>query len=313
MDIRASLKKIKETRPKLSLSTGPDYPDHILDYFNYYSIHQAGITHHFGYFNSSGFELAAHIFIPEHPAKTVILMHGYYDHSGSLKHIISYLLTKNCTVAVYDMPGHGLSSGSECQIDHFQTYGIILDDFIQFCHSQLKNPVHVITHSAGSISMIELLLTGKKIPVSSVILTAPLVHTKSYPLIKIVSKPIGLFTKKLTRKFNKSSSDPGFYNFLTHDPLQSKTVYLSWVNQLVSWNRRITDLKPVSNRILIIQGDQDRTIDSDFNLNFLRIKFPNSILKMVRGCRHQLLNEKKEIRNTIFSMIHNYVNCCDEE
>ncbi|MCT8137952.1 alpha/beta fold hydrolase [Anaerobacillus sp. CMMVII] len=63
-----------------------------------------------------------HIFEPPKPTKTVLLIHGYFDHSGSFKNVINYFLSLNYRVVSYDLEGHGLSNGNRGEIHDFDDY-----------------------------------------------------------------------------------------------------------------------------------------------------------------------------------------------
>ncbi len=82
-----------------------------ITYFNAYDLLCDNCEHLFGTFTSGDHTLAGHIFIPAEPRATVLLMHGYFDHTGTLSQTIHHLIARGYQVAAYDMPGHGLSSG----------------------------------------------------------------------------------------------------------------------------------------------------------------------------------------------------------
>ena len=52
----------------------------------------------------------------------ILISHGYYDHAGLYGHLIEHLLSRGWSVAIFDQIGHGLSSGSRAEIQHFDQY-----------------------------------------------------------------------------------------------------------------------------------------------------------------------------------------------
>jgi hypothetical protein len=94
-------------------------------YFDFYrfdsSVIGAGTSHAAGIIHAAGFEVVAQYFQPvgRDSQGTVVLLHGYFDHSGIYQHIIKHCLDQNFAVVVFDMPGHGLSSGKVASIESF--------------------------------------------------------------------------------------------------------------------------------------------------------------------------------------------------
>jgi hypothetical protein len=67
----------------------------------------------------------------EIPKATVIIVHGYLDHSGLYGRLIRWSLEQNYNVICFDLPGHGLSSGEPANIDSFATYTHIFRQVIR--------------------------------------------------------------------------------------------------------------------------------------------------------------------------------------
>ena len=105
------IRLLRSEIPPLDLSTKPVVSPDALAYFRSYDIDFPGRAHFFGRFPSGDFAVAAHVFLPPSPRGTVFLLHGYFDHTGILKNLIRHCLEREWTVACFDLPGHGLSSG----------------------------------------------------------------------------------------------------------------------------------------------------------------------------------------------------------
>ena len=56
----------------------------VMEYFHFYGLDLANevIEHRFGTFKSGEFTLCGHIFRPKEYKATVIILHGYLNHSG---------------------------------------------------------------------------------------------------------------------------------------------------------------------------------------------------------------------------------------
>ncbi len=272
-------------------------------YFDFYGLDVAQHQHHFGRFRSGSHELAAHAFLPEAPRATVILMHGYLDHVGILSSTIRHLLDRDYAVAAYDQPGHGLSSGARASIGDFREYARIFEDFLRLCRAHMPSPLHVAAHSTGGGIVVDHLLSRDDDDLEQVVLVAPLVRSAHWQLSKSFSPMVDAFVDEVPRVFRKNTSDEQFLEFVRQDPLQPRRTSLAWFKALVEWNERIERYPPRDRPVLIIQGNADSVVDWEYNLDFLKTKFPNARVEIVDLGRHQLLNEGPALRARVLSLV----------
>jgi alpha-beta hydrolase superfamily lysophospholipase len=277
-------------------------------YLEFYSLNIAAAEHEFVQFKSSAFELAGHIFKPVDYKATVVILHGYLNHCGLLSNLIKYLVEAGFAVAVFDLPGHGLSSGEPTAIDDFSQYSDSLNDFLKIIKPKLHGPYHVIGHSTGAAVILEYLLEGGGDGFDKVILAAPLERTDWWVLEKIGYSISRLFTGFLPRVFRKVTSDEEFLKFVKHkDPLQAKKISLSWVGAMFKWDQRIADAKTSARQVLVIQGMKDNIINWRHNIRFIQAKFENTEVELIEHARHELFNESEKIRQEVFSQIKDYL------
>jgi len=71
-----------------------------------------GVRHYTGWFEAPGYQLAAHVFLPQEARCTLFILHGYLDHSGLYRHLIRDALTQGAAVFIFDLPGHGFPAAS---------------------------------------------------------------------------------------------------------------------------------------------------------------------------------------------------------
>jgi alpha-beta hydrolase superfamily lysophospholipase len=302
--IEYHLNKLKEEMPRLDLSKKPVNSESAIKYFEYYGLNFKNTLHYFGSFNSKQKIIAGHVFLPDNPAGTVLLLHGYLDHSGILKNLISNCLESGYAVAVFDLPGHGLSSGEMASVDDFSEYISALDDFLKKYYSVLPEPLNLIGHSTGCSVAFDYLSKFKDKEISKVIFLSPLVHTAYWETFKTGYYFFGIFFKKFKRYFRNNSRDTEYIEFIKNDPLQAREIPVKWLKALYLWNKRVEKYDVLSKRVLIIQGDDDATVDWKYNIEFFRKKVKPLEVKMIKNARHQLINEIVPERSIVFDIIN---------
>ena len=82
------IRRVKEGLPPLVLSESPISSPAAVNFHRYYDIHYEHVPHYFGTFQTDGWTIAAHVYLPRNASGTVFLLHGYFDHTGILKNLI---------------------------------------------------------------------------------------------------------------------------------------------------------------------------------------------------------------------------------
>ncbi|MFC1476518.1 alpha/beta hydrolase [Fibrobacterota bacterium] len=278
------------------------YPPHILSYFRYYGL-GLDVTHHFGTFQSQDFTLAAHVFTPEKARGAVFLLHGYYDHSGIHKNIIRLCIEKQYAVAVFDLPGHGLSTGATASIENFSQYVKAFEDFFQLCQPHVTQPYYLIGHSAGGAIALEYLYQAEKSIFEKIVLLAPLVRCSYYHLSRIGYFIVNPFSDTAPRWFRNASSDRQFLKFFHDDPLQCGHFPIKWAEAYYKWNEQVKNYEATSVPVTVIQGTKDDVVDWRHNIPFLNKRIPAIEVIYIKNARHQLMNEAEPFLSEFLNIL----------
>jgi alpha-beta hydrolase superfamily lysophospholipase len=308
---RPDIEKVSREMPALDLAAAPGPTPSIGDYFRFYGLDFEDVIHHFGRFRSGKHRIAGHVWVPADPAGTFFLMHGYFDHSGTLNHLIRACLEKGFAVAVFDLPGHGLSSGKMGCIDDFAEYVAVLNDFITLCGRRLPPPFHLAAHSTGCAIAYEYLNHAPRIVFDKIVWLAPLVRNAHWHLSTVGYHLARPFVETLPGANRRNSSDENFVEFARHDPLRNNRLCLRFLDALHAWNRKIAHYPVLAKPVLVIQGTADGIVDWKYNLDFLKSKISHLEVELIEKANHQLANESRELRQRVFERIFDYVESSD--
>ncbi len=300
--------RLQHDLPPLDFTQPPVITPAMQSYHAFYHLDFPEVEHRWGSFQSGEYTLAAHIFTPQEPKGTVFLLHGYLDHTGILYRVIQNCLKQQFVVAIYDLPGHGLSSGERADISDFSAYVSVFHDFLGLCRPHVPTPYHVLSHSTGSAIVFEYLAATPEPFFDKIIFLAPLVHHVHWRTSKIAFTLCKLVQiDALPRRYSQKDLDPALIDFIKTDPLQTDRVPMTWVEALYKWNKKIQKTEEMTLSALIIQGKEDDVVDWEYNMPFLQKKFPQASIKVIDEAGHYLINESSEIQAEIFQTVNAYL------
>ncbi len=280
------------------------------DYFACYGLdfenRFPGVVHHFGVLDAAGFRIASHLYEPRNPRGTCVLLHGYFDHAGLFGKLIAHCLSKHYAVLIWDLPGHGLSSGPEASIDSFASYVDVLTDVLDHHAARLPAPLFGIGQSTGAAVLMAWTFRRRRLaapcPFAGMVLLAPLVRPAEWTKVRVMHTLLRPFRSGIERTFMQNSGDPDFLDFVQRDPLQSRRLPVRWVSAMRGWVADFLAEAPATDYApRVIQGDADQTVDWRWNLAQIREKFPAAQIEILPGARHHLVNEATGLRELVFA------------
>lgn len=272
----------------------------ISGYHTRYGLDTLGSIPVTGTFASDSFICVGQFYHAEDPQGTVFILHGYFDHTGTVRNGIEMCLLEHFSVAVMDLPGHGLSSGERGGINDFREYADAFNRFISICARYADTPYIFLGHSTGCAVGLEFSSSINDTLFKKIIFCAPLVRTALYHLSRLGDTVLHPLVTTLPRWFRNASHDRDFLTRFRSDPLQPASFPVRWAKAYYCWFDRVGGY-PVDNLpILVIQGDCDRVVDWKYNLPWFKKRIKNVPLIVIEGARHQLMNESPEYL-TVFS------------
>ena len=296
------------------LAPGDALTDAVHDYFRHYGL-EALLNDtsevHAGFVDTGRFALWCQVWSPPKPTGTAFVIHGYFDHLGLYRHLLSCLLAKGWRVVLWDLPGHGLSSGPRAEIEDFDDY--------QHCLAHLQETLQTlgmapepwlgVGQSTGAAILATDALTRREAAHwAGIVLLAPLVRPWRWSQASWLHLIASPFVKELPRKYRPNSTDEAFTAFLRdQDPLQPERLSVAWITAMRRWMPRLLALEPNPLPTLILQGEQDLTVDWEWNLAILAEKFPNAEIHRHPEARHHLVNEAEPIRQVLFEALDRFI------
>ena len=270
-----------------------------------YAADNPGLQHLFGYVDSGRYRLATHLWRQDAAVANLLLVHGYYDHTGLFSKLIEWGLSQRCNVLIFDLPGHGLSSGEPAVIGDFAEYACAIKDVLARVWLP-ELPLWVMGQSTGCAALMEF-TRHFDWPFQATVLLAPLVRPADWRKVSIAQRLLSPFVQSVPRKFSVNTGDETFLAFQQRDPLQCRTTPLAWLLALRDWLKRFEKQNLGVGPACIVQGDRDQTVDWQYNVPLVQTLFPGSVVVKVEGAGHQLANELPATRARYLHEVTRYL------
>ncbi|TGD72704.1 alpha/beta hydrolase [Mangrovimicrobium sediminis] len=267
-----------------------------------FSAHFPEAAYRGGYIDSGEHRLMLHRWLQPAARGNLFLVHGYFDHSGLFDKLVAYGLSRGYNVLIFDLPGHGLSSGEPAAIDDFGEYALAIEDALAAGGLPANLPLYAIGQSTGCAALTEYARRGSW-PFAGVAYLAPLVRPAHWTLVRLGIFLMAPFTEGVARKFNRNTSDGAFLEFVRSDPLQASQVSLRWLVALKRWLGGLSRKELGVGPLLLVQGRQDSTVDWRYNVPFVLDLFAGSEVCYLPRAGHQLANESADIREVYYAAL----------
>ena len=293
-----------------------------------------------------GYRVFVMVYQPSEPPKAVIqINHGLAEHCHRYKAFAAFLCSKGYAVFLHDHPGHGQTIRESDDIKGHLPWKNGWDVMLDVIHSINKSirkaypglPVFLLGHSMGSLLsryynatypmyFKGMILSGTgNPPVSS--LSPALALVRTIKIFKSNTHKSTWFNKFFYSNFNKTIKNPKTdFDWLSsdneqvekyiNDPLCGFELTLGFFKNLLQGSLQM--LKTEKNlrfrknfATLIISGKQDPVGDyskgpEKLQQKYLNQGFFNTQLQLIEG-RHELLNEKAEIKEQTFEIIGQWI------
>jgi len=239
---------------------------------------------------------------PENPSRSMILVHGYAEHSGRYDEMAMHFARRGFAVHAYDQSGHGRSRGPRGHVDRFDRMLDELESFSEFVHDEQSGlPSFLVGHSMGGL-VAAATVAFRKPKIDRLILSGALLELAAdtsiwkraatrilAPLGSRVGLSVGLSTEGLSR-------DPEVGRRYEADPYVKDRMSARFASEMIAMVKRMPEAaSKIEIAALLLHGEVDPISPTSGSRTFFE-GLPKSILGKSRlhvypNLRHEIFNE----------------------
>ena len=233
--------------------------------------------------------------IPERARATVLIVHGFAEHSGRYEHVGRFLAERGFAAHAYDHRGHGRSAGRRCHVDRFNEY---LDDLTivleQVRADRPGDPAFLVGHSMGGL-VVATFARERKPDVSGVVLSgAALALPQGNSRIRIARLMRAILPRlRLDAGLDLQglSTDPRVIEAYLADPLVERKMTASLAAELLGAVERTgPNGSDVALPLLVLHGGDDPICPPEGSERFAAAARAGRFVRYP-GLRHEIFNE----------------------
>jgi acylglycerol lipase len=233
--------------------------------------------------------------IPERARATVLIVHGFAEHSGRYEHVGQFLAERGFAAHAYDHRGHGRSAGRRCHVDRFDEY---LDDLAivleQVRADRPGDPLFLIGHSMGGL-VVATFARERKPDVAGVVLSgAALALPEGNSRIRIARLMRAILPRlRLDAGLDLQglSTDPRVIEAYLADPLVERKMTASLAAELLGAVERTgPNGSDVALPLLVLHGSDDPICPPGGSERFAAAARAGRFVRYP-GLRHEIFNE----------------------
>ncbi len=253
----------------------------------------------------------------DNPKATVLISHGYAEHSDRYDDFATYLVSNGFDVFALDHRGHGKSAGEATHIDSFSQYVNDLKEFTNLVKEQISTPLYLLGHSMGGAIAGLYALRFQESLDGLMLSSAYIKNAVKVPAIKLTLA--GLIAKIAPKLVvvppldaSLVSHDLEIVEKYKNDPLNyTEGTKAKMGHELIGAGPNILkDAARISLPTLIMYGSDDQIADPEGSKElFEKLGAKDKTLKVYEGFYHEILNEieRKEVYADIVKWLNNHL------
>lgn len=236
---------------------------------------------------------------PSEPSAVIAVVHGYGDHGGRYVSLGEAMAARGWAAYVYDLRGHGQSSGTRGQVKRFDDY---LDDTEMYLDElrrlQPGRPLFLLGHSLGGLICAR--LAEERAPdVRALVLSSPFLRmAEAVPPAKVAAakglavvwpnRDIGNTLQAAQLSHDKTVVDAYVTDRLVHHVAPAR-----WAREtLAAQEAAMAGAERIALPLYVLYGKDDQVADVAFiEALFARVASENKTIRSYEGLYHECFNE----------------------
>lgn len=248
---------------------------------------------------ADGTELFYRRWSPAESRGTLVIVHGFNEHSGRFDHVAQYWVDQGLTVWALDQRGHGRSGGPRAYVERW-------DDYVDDLHAFITGPVGggqplLLGHSMGGMITFRYGLAHPE-SIKALVITSPLFQNRAQPtaidalMAPVASRLLPKLLRPAPLDPSTLSRDPAVGTAYAADPLVGKQGTPRWFTEMQK--AAAASLAEAPNfrlPILVLAAGADALVDPDATERvYQAIGSNRKRLKRYPDFYHELLNEPEK-------------------
>lgn len=231
---------------------------------------------------------------------TVAVVHGYGEHGGRYRQLGGELAERGFGTVVYDLRGHGRSTGRRGHVTRFREY---LDDTALFLDrargDAAGRPLFLLGHSMGGLIAASFVEQRRPNDLAGVVLSAPFLRlAEPVPRYKLALAHIASLVAPAMDVGNTLdaaglSHDDEVVAAYRTDPLNHHAATARWATEVLAAQKSArVHAGRISQRLLVMAGADDPVADTDAARElFAAAGSRDKKLLVYPGLLHEIFNE----------------------
>jgi alpha-beta hydrolase superfamily lysophospholipase len=240
------------------------------------------------------------------PRRTLLLVHGAFEHAGRFAHVAEFFAARGYEVYAYDQRGHGDSGGIRIDVDDFTRY---VDDLERVLRTVQRADRPLVVYSQSMGSLIAVLYASSTRPQPSAYVLAAVALDAVAPAAqkvaaRVLSRVAPGFRMTAPVKEEQLSRDPAVGRAYSADPLVDRRATVRWGARLLDAMEGAREgLERIDTPALVIHGTDDQLVPPAASAPLAAV--PAVERKLFPGLRHELHNEpeKEEVLGFVASWL----------
>jgi acylglycerol lipase len=230
---------------------------------------------------------------------TVVLAHGYAEHSGRYQHVIKALVEAGYFVVAMDHRGHGKSGGARFNVERFDYFVRDLHRFVRLARDEQPDlPLFLLGHSTGGLIAVHYVAQHEEV-LDGLVLSAPALSIghRASPFLRKIGPIVAMIAPSMSLVGGVESHlsrDPEVQKLWDSDPLTHKgPAKARMANELYQASLKAqTYLHRINLPLLVMHGTADRATTPDLSERlYEQARSEDKTLKLWDECWHEIFNE----------------------